>query len=88
MSQSPEEAPSRAGDLRSGLTRREYETLQMLLEPNVKTYKDAALRLGITENAIKQRIGRVDLRYHSAKSFCNRFEEWRRKRRDHKRGKH
>ena len=56
----------------------------MLLE--VKTYSEAASRLGTSEAAVKQTMSRVMLRYSSAKSFCNRIEDWKTKRRKFKKG--
>jgi hypothetical protein len=63
-------------------TLKEQEVLDALLEPNVRTYADAAKRLGITENAVKQRMSRVLFRYRKAKSYANRFDQWRVKRRE------
>jgi hypothetical protein len=58
--------------------------MEMLLQPNVKTYADAAKRLGITEAAIKKTMERVLYRYSRAKLFCNQIEEWKRKRKERK----
>lgn len=69
-----------------GATGKEQEVLDMLLECNVKTYAQAAARLGITEAAVKQRMSRLLSRYHRAKAFANEVEYWKRKRRE-KRGR-
>jgi hypothetical protein len=63
-------------------TLKEQEVLDMLLEPNVHTYADAAKRLDITENAVKQRMGRVLYRYRKAKAYANRIDQWKIKRRE------
>jgi DNA-binding CsgD family transcriptional regulator len=69
----------------SGLTDKEQERMDMLLQPNVKTYEDAAKRLGISEAAMKQTMGRVLFRYKRSKSYCNQIEEWKRRRRENRR---
>jgi DNA-binding CsgD family transcriptional regulator len=86
VSQLAEEAPSRAGNSLFGVAAKEQERMDMLLQPNVKTYADAAKRLGVTENAVKQTMARVLFRYRKAKMFCNQIEQYKRKRRENKRG--
>lgn len=66
---------------------RTLEVMDMLLQPNVKTYADAAKRLGVSKDAIKSRMSRALATYHRGKNVTNHWEAWRRARRDHKRGK-
>jgi hypothetical protein len=69
-----------------GTTAKEKEVLDILLDPAVRTYADAAQRLGISEGAVKQRMSRLWSRFRRAKAFCNEMEAWKRKRRELKRG--
>lgn len=73
--------PRGSGGIHLENTLKEQDVLDVLLEPNVATYADAAKRLGITENAVKQRMGRVLFRYRKAKWYTNGFEQWQIKRR-------
>jgi hypothetical protein len=66
----------------SGLTDKEQERMDILLLPNVRTYSDAAKRLGITVAAMKQTMSRVMFRYRRSKHFCNQIEHWSQKRRE------
>jgi hypothetical protein len=68
-------------------TEREDETMKTLLEDEIKTYADAARRLGITENAVALRMSRAMLRYERAKALCNEWERFRRNWKNHKKGK-
>ena len=79
-----DEPPRRQGFKVYGATLREEETLEMLLQPNVRTYADAAKRLGVTEAAVKQRMSRLYSRYSRAKWFTNQVETWKRKRRENR----
>ena len=72
----------RTGVQEFGFTQLEHERMEMLLQPNVKTYADAAKRLGITEAAMKQTMSRVLFRYRKAKIYCNSLEYWKRKRKE------
>jgi DNA-binding CsgD family transcriptional regulator len=72
------------GGQRYERTEKEIERMDILLE--VKTYDDAARRLGISEAAMKQTMARIMLRYSSAKAFANTIEKWNIKRRNFKRG--
>lgn len=65
-----------------GFTELERQRMDILLEPTVSTYADAAKRLGITEGAMKQTMARVLVRYSSAKHYCNLVEYWKQKRRE------
>ena len=67
-----------------GATLREEDVLEMLLQPNVRTYADAAKRLGVSEAAVKQRMSRLGSRYSRAKQFTNQVETWKRKRRENR----
>lgn len=69
-----------------GVTPLEDETMEMLLQQNVGTYADAALRLGVSHEAVKKRMQRVYWRYKQAKRYANQIEEFQRKRRLHKKG--
>jgi uncharacterized protein YunC (DUF1805 family) len=69
-----------------GTTAKEREVLDALLDPTVRTYADAAARLGISEGAVKQRMSRLWDRVRRAKSFTNQMENWKRKRRELRRG--
>ena len=67
-----------------GATLREEEVLEILLQPNVRTYADAAKRLGVSLAAVKQRMSRFYSRYSRAKQFTNQVEAWKRKRRENR----
>lgn len=67
-----------------GATLREEEVLEILLQPNVRTYADAAKRLGVSLAAVKQRMSRFYSRYSRAKQFTNQVETWKRKRRENR----
>lgn len=86
VTQSPSEVTPRTGYRIFGITWLQQQTMEMLLQPNVKTYADAAKRLGCTEGAVKQRMSCVIEEVRSAKSVCNMYEDWKRKRRAHKKG--
>lgn len=70
-----------------GFTPKQLEARAALLEPGVTTYALAALRLGITENAVKKRMGASGMQVVKAKQVIKEDEDWRRKRRLNKQGK-
>ena len=58
----------------------------MLLEPNVRTYGEAATRLGISEDAMKKTMQRVMNRYSAAKAYSGTIERWKVKRKGRQEG--
>ena len=72
----------------SGLTALEIERMEMLLEPNVRTYGEAATRLGISEDAMNKTMQRVMNRYSAAKAYSGTIERWKVKRRDARKGRY
>ncbi|MDE2040553.1 MAG: hypothetical protein KGO96_13045 [Elusimicrobia bacterium] len=78
------DTPRRQGFQVFGTTLREEEILEVLLQPHIRTYADAAKRLDVTEAAVKQRMSRLYARYSRAKQFTNQVEVWKRKRRENR----
>jgi hypothetical protein len=84
----PEKVPKegREGAFSIGFSAKQLEFREMLLQPGVKTYADAAARLGITENAGKQRMSRSNAQVARARMVIREDEAWKRKRREAKKG--
>jgi len=61
--------------MRIGLTRREEEFLEALIETG--NIREAAEKLGITMQAAYSRLARIRKRYDAAVAFIEDFERWK-----------
>ena len=61
--------------IRIGLTKREEELLEALIETG--NIREAAEKLGITIQAAYSRFHRIRKRYDAAVAFIEDFEKWR-----------
>jgi hypothetical protein len=76
---------TREGAVILGFSLKQIDTMNMLLEPGVRTYADAAKRFATTEGAIKARMSRAGAQVHRANGVINEWRKFKDARREKRR---